>query len=81
MRIKICTDGHNFSLWLPTRLFINPLSAIICVKIARKIAHVDLPCDDLRKLFVIVRKSRDLLNGEPMVSLCSAEGEYVDIWI
>jgi len=75
MRITAKTEDHNFTLRLPTRLFLNPVSAVIC---ARK---MDIPYLKMRKLFKVIRKSRHLLKGQPLFSAISADGDIVEIWV
>jgi len=90
MRIKINSGGRKFNLRIPTRLFFNPISAAICkgaVTIGRtsfdnnNINLSSLSYRDIRKLFKIIRMSRILLDGEPLISACSANGEIVEIWL
>ena len=95
MRIKIKTKDHNFRFWLPNRLLLNPVSAAIFVKAINSKKLVDLqdenfintPQDervtysDTLKFFAAVRQSRKILQGEPMVSVHSADGDVVEIWI
>ena len=96
MRIKIRSTERNFNLWLPTRLFLNPVSAAICVKVvnnqkfmgseAQSLLSInnenrELSHSAMCKLFRTVRKSRRLLQGQPLVSVNSADGEVVEIWI
>jgi len=85
MRITVRSDEHNFRLWLPNRLFLNPVSAAICVKALRSrklsVLQDDIPYFAMLKLFRAIRKSRHLLQGQPLVRVNSANGEIVEIWI
>ena len=87
MRIKIKSDETNFKLWLPTRIFLNPLSAIICTTVANnnkfssEFISAKLPYSGMIKLFRAVKSSRRVLQGHPLVSVCSSDGTTVEIWI
>ena len=85
MRIKVKSKDRNFNLWLPTRLFLNPLSVAICTKIINNKPAVatgsKISYFAVRKLFKVIRKSRHILQGQPLVSVNSVDGEVVEIWI
>jgi len=85
MRIKVQSDDTNFKLWLPTRVFLNPLSAIICTLVVNNKKYskfsIKVPYSDMVKLFRAVKKSRHALQGQPLVSVCSSDGSIVEIWI
>jgi len=77
MRIIVKSDDHNFRLWLPTRLFLNPVGAIICTRAAKGQISFFAMC----RLFRAVKRSRHLLKGQPFISATSADGDAVEIWI
>jgi len=93
MRIKVRSDDTRFNLWLPTRLFVNPLSAAICTlavncKFGKRYYSEFIPSEGEKlsfvatyKLFRAIRKSRRLLKGQPLVEVHSADGEIVEIWV
>ena len=78
MRIKIRSEERNFNIWLPTRLFLNPVSAAICVKAVKSKNFAEIEDNNLLainnkngqlsypamcKLFRVMRQSRYLLQG------------------
>jgi len=85
MRIKVRSDETNFNLWIPTRVFFNPLTAAICTKFVPSAAKQFIPqgtdFTDLRKLFKELRHCRKYLNGEPIVSAVSSDGGSVEIYL
>jgi len=90
MRIRVNSSDTNFRLWLPTRLFLNPIGAAICTKVikiglshsgASVRNHEVIPYSAICQLFKHIRQSRYILDGEPLVSVRSADGDCVDIWI
>ena len=95
MRIKVRSESHKFNIWLPSRLFFNPATAAICVKALHNKHYSMLQNQSLltadednpltyaavRRLFSAIRKSRRILKGQPLVSVASADGDVVEIWI
>jgi len=90
MQIKIKSKDRNFNLWLPTSLFLNPLGIVICTKVINgnftnslfsKATGHKVSYSKMRRLFKVIRKSRRILQGQPIVSAKSAGGEVVEIWI
>ncbi|MCL1788290.1 MAG: hypothetical protein FWG38_09930 [Defluviitaleaceae bacterium] len=95
MRIKVRSEGHKFSIWLPSRLLFNPATAAICVKAlhnkhysvfkSQGLLAADeanpLTYSTMRKLFSAIRKSRRVLQGQPLVTVYSADGDVVEIWM
>jgi len=77
MRIRIKSDDDNFRLWLPTRLFLNPIGAAICTRAAKGQISFWAMC----RLFRVARRCRRYLKGEPIVSVASSDGDTVEIWI
>jgi len=88
MRIKVKSADANFSLRLPSILCFNAIGAAIASKsIKTGLKHSNtgltthIPYSLMRKLFKEVRKSRKLLQGQPLISVDSADGAKVEIWI
>jgi len=85
MRIKVQSDDTNFRLWLPTRVFLNPLTAIICALVVNNAKYSKFSCkvpySDIIRLFRAVKKSRHALQGQPLVSVCNSDESIVEIWI
>ena len=88
MRIKVTSEDANFTIRFPTILCFNAIGAAIVSKsmnigIGRaKIGITQkIPYSTMRKIFKEIRKSRNLLEGQPILSVDSADGGKVEIWI
>ena len=87
MRIKLATEERRFTIPLPNWLFLNPVSAAICTAAIRYCPEeidASLPIIEyahLAKLFAEIKKCREYLGGEPLMTAYSADGEFLEIHI
>ena len=89
MKIRFATDERRFTIPIPNCLLFNPVSAAICAAVFRRspeeiddsLAHVNIEYADLAKLFAEIRKCRHYLEGEALITACSAEGEFMEIFL
>lgn len=87
MRISITSKDKKFNLWLPNFLFLNSAGAAIISKAIGHSSEADedegimISYESLQKLFKAIKKGKVVLKGEPLLSVESACGETVYIWL
>ena len=89
MKIKLATDERRFTIPIPNCLLFNPVSAAICAVVIRhsfneidtSMPHIHIGYAELAKLFAEISKCRHYLEGEALLTACSAEGEFVEIFL
>ena len=81
MKIKINSDGHNFTIPFPNGLILN---GFVMGKLADMINEkseldVNITKEQLKILCRELKKTKKLLKGEPLVHVLSSDGDEVKI--
>ena len=90
MKIKVRTNEHRFTIPLPSWLLFNWVTAAIgalainqCIpeNILQVTTFDQLSYNELKRLFKEIRKCSRYLQGEPLLSVHSGDGDIVEIFL
>ena len=82
MKIKIRSDEHKFTLWVPTGLLFSRATVYLFDKVGRKYAGdamKNIPPEALNKIFAEFRRIKRKHGHWELVDLESADGDIVKI--
>ena len=82
MKIKIRSDEHKFTLWIPTGLMFSRSTVWIVNKLGRKYAGdalQNIPPEALDRLFAEFRRIKRKHGRWDLIDLESADGDVVKI--
>lgn len=79
MKLRIKAEGHKFTIPFPNGLLFNGAVSKIASKAIKNSANMDITPAQIKSLGGIIKESKKLLKGQPLLYVKSAHGEEVTI--